>query len=27
MSNTLLSTKDLDTLVTWLTVMEYLCHK
>ena len=27
MSNTLLSTTDLDTLVPWLTVMEYLCHK
>jgi len=27
MSNTLLSTKELGTLVTWLTVREYLCHK
>ena len=27
MSNTLLSTKYLDTLVPWLTVMEYLCNK
>jgi hypothetical protein len=27
MSNTLLSTKDLDTLVPWLTAKVYLCHK